>query len=174
MRSTFAALTASLALVASLSLAAPAFAQARPDDTQRLTTFSHEALKPVVSPVGGAFSQQQGSQSAYSVFEKDGLKVVFDYQACDGDTQNGCVGALMTAYVSYPKTTSKAAALEAVNAFNLKYSIVKVVVLDDGVIGITRYMIADYGISYGAIRTELDTLDFIARDFMTKVLPTLR
>lgn len=174
MRSKFAALTASLALVASLSLAAPVFAQARPDDTQRLTTFSHETLKPVLSSSGGVFNQQQGSNATYSVFEKQGLKVVFDYQACDGDTQSGCVGALMTAYVSYPKTASKAAVLEAVNAFNLKYSIVKVVVLSDGVIAITRYMIADYGISYGAIRTEVDTLDFIARDFMDKVLPTIR
>ena len=174
MRTKFAALTASLALMAGLSLAAPAFAQARPDDTQRLTTFSHETLKPVLAPEGGAFNQQQGANSPFSVFEKDGLKVVFDYQACEGETRSNCVGALMTAYVSYPKTASKTAVLEAVNAFNLKYSIVKVVVLSDGVIAITRYMIADYGISYGAIRTEVDTLDFIARDFMDKVLPTIR
>lgn len=162
-----------LACLAALTFAAPAMAQKYPDDNQKLTNFSMTTLKPVFAPLDGAFSEFKGQSATYGLFETNGLKVAIEFQAC-GDNPNNCLGALMMAYVSYPKTVSKAAALEAVNSFNMRYSYIKAVWISDGVIGISRYVIADNGISYGTFRAEVDTFTWITREFISKVAPTLK
>ena len=80
-----------------------------------------------------------------------GLTLVAELTACaDG---HRCLGLEMEYIFSLPP--GKTATLNSINAFNKRYSFAKAHVSSSGVVRLTRYVISDYGISFGNLVSNL-------------------
>jgi hypothetical protein len=139
------------ALALAAGLAAPsAFG---PAQAQMLSEFNADQVRQAFSQAGLAEVTvgSRGTNATIMGRDRSGLTLVAVMMSCaDG---RRCLGLEMQYVFSLPP--GKTATLNSVNAFNRKYNFAKAHVSSDGMVRLTRYLISDYGISYGNLVSNI-------------------
>jgi hypothetical protein len=120
---------------------------------QMLSEFSPDQVRQAFSQAGLTEISTGARGTNVTVMGKDrnGLTLVAVMMACAEGRR--CLGLEMQYVFSLPP--GKTATLNSVNAFNRKYNFAKAHVSSEGMVRLTRYLISDYGISYGNLVSNI-------------------
>jgi hypothetical protein len=120
---------------------------------QMLSEFTPDQVRSAFSQAGltDVTMGARGVNATVMGRDRAGLTLVAVMMACaDG---RRCLGLEMQYVFSLPP--GKTATLNSVNAFNRKYNFAKAHVSSEGMVRLTRYLISDYGISYGNLVSNI-------------------
>jgi Putative bacterial sensory transduction regulator len=126
---------------------------APPAHAQMMSEFSPDQVRQAFSQAGltDVSTGARGANVTIMGRDRAGLTLVAVVMACaDG---RRCLGLEMQYVFSLPP--GKTATLNSVNAFNRKYNFAKAHVSSEGMVRLTRYLISDYGISYGNLVSNI-------------------
>jgi hypothetical protein len=146
----FQALAVSLSLVVA-GLASGALT--RNAHAQMLSEFSPDQVRSAFSQAGLSTVTMGARGTNVTVMGRDkaGLTLVAVLMSCAEGRR--CLGLEMQYVFTLPP--GKTATLNSVNAFNRKYNFAKAHVSSEGMVRLTRYLISDYGISYGNLVSNI-------------------
>lgn len=138
------------ALAISLALAVAGFAGGGvvpSAQAQMMSEFSPEQVRQAFSQAGltDISTGARGANVTVMGRDRSGLTLVAVLMACAEGRR--CLGLEMQYVFSLPP--GKTATLNSVNSFNRKYNFAKAHVSSEGMVRLTRYLISDYGISFG-------------------------
>lgn len=125
----------------------------RDAQAQMLSEFSPEQVRQAFSQAGltDVTMGMRGTNATVMGRDRSGLTLVAVVMACAEGRR--CLGLEMQYVFSLPP--GKTATLNSVNAFNRKYNFAKAHVSSEGMVRLTRYLISDYGISYGNLVSNI-------------------
>lgn len=144
------------ALAVSVGLAFASFAGGvlpRDAHAQMLSEFTPDQVRSAFSQAGltDVSIGSRGANVTVMGRDRGGLTLVAVLMSCaDG---RRCLGLEMQYVFSLP--AGKTATLNSVNGFNRKYNFAKAHVSSEGMVRLTRYVISDYGISYGNLVSNI-------------------
>jgi hypothetical protein len=123
------------------------FGPVRTAQAQMLSEFTPDQVRQAFSQAGLSDVSVGARGANVTVMGRDraGLTLVAVLMACAEGRR--CIGLEMQYVFSLPP--GKTATLNSVNAFNRKYNFAKAHVSSEGMVRLTRYLISDYGISFG-------------------------
>jgi hypothetical protein len=144
------------ALAVSVSLAFAGFASGvlpRDAQAQMLSEFTPDQVRQAFVQAGLADVSMGARGTNVTVMGRDrsGLTLVAVLMACAEGRR--CIGLEMQYVFSLPP--GKTATLNSVNSFNRKFNFAKAHVSSEGMVRLTRYLISDYGISYGNLVSNI-------------------
>ena len=127
------------------------------EDSRLVTSFTVDEVVAIAKELG-ATEIQTGTDddSPVITLKKDDLYFALVLRSCKDAP--GCHGLLLSLFFEPDKTTPFA--LDAVNAMNNKYAFVKFFVAKDASLGISRFLLADGGISRENVMVNM--ADFFA------------
>jgi hypothetical protein len=134
---------------------------------QMLSEFTPDQVRQAFSQAGltNVTTGARGTNVTVMGRDRSGLTLVAVLMSCaDG---RRCLGLEMQYVFSLPP--GKTPTLNSVNAFNRKYNFAKAHVSSEGMMRLTRYLISDYGISYGNLVSNIRNFVAMPARFMNEV-----
>jgi hypothetical protein len=129
--------------------------------------FKVDRVKQAFKDAGVKGITHEKRDDSITVIGKDdtGLTIVGVIVACE--SKPGCLGLELEYIFSMP--TGKSANMLSVNAFNRRYQFAKAHISENGMVRLTRYLIADEGITYANLRRNVQVFMAMPARFMNEL-----
>lgn len=156
-----------ICLALAMACAAVALPAVRPAQAQMLAEFTPEQVRQAFAQAGlrDVTLSSRGANAMVMGRDATGLTLVAVVTACAEGRR--CLGLELEYIFSLPP--GKAATLASLNDFNRKYNFAKSHISRDGTVRLTRYLISDYGISYGNLVSNLRNFTLMPARLLNEV-----